>query len=269
MGPDGVGQGNLGRVKLKGRYEEMRKRNALIKVFISFMFIVVSTSGAVEIPNTFRAGDKARASEVNENFNAVKNAIDILEAIKDAMIPSLCDPDQAIVGFDGFGSPICRGFVNSDFKYRSITIHSSSCVAKNKDHRVIFHDDGYIYPDTSSPVTGTVIVNCSIPIPEGVTLKQIIVKADDQDTSGTGNIVVNLKKIDYLQLNPTSIIGFNSGADLSGFIMTSNLNEYIDRGDALYLEVAMWKDSGTQLKFFSATIIYEYNPRYNGAPPPP
>ena len=248
----------------------MRNNIGFFGVLLAVLFAFSSITMGVEIPHTFRAGEKAIASEVNANFNALKRAIDILEAIKDAMIPSLCDPDQAIVGFDGFGSPICRGFVNSDFKYRSITIHSSSCVAKNKDHRVIFNDDGSISPDTTSPITALpVIVNCSIPIPEGVTLRQIIVKVDDQDTSGTGNIVVNLKKIDYLDLNTTSITGFNSGVDLSGYIMTSNLNEYIDRGDALFLEVAMWKDSGTSLKFFSATILYEYNPRYNGAPPPP
>jgi hypothetical protein len=51
---------------------------------ILLLFPVSASSDTVATQNTFQAGETARAAEVNENFTAVKDAVDGNDGLIDA-----------------------------------------------------------------------------------------------------------------------------------------------------------------------------------------
>ena len=193
----------------------MRKRNALIKVFISFMFIVVSTSGAVEIPNTFRAGDKARASEVNENFNAVKNAIDSLEGFKNNLSSGGCPDNQAIKRINADGTVVCENSFSTK-KELSITLHgvcfATPSAQNSKGHKIAI-EYGYVYPvDTDGSSAGTYLYYfCDLKLPEGAEIYKIVARLFDNDSYR--NIGLQLREIGT-RINDIATIA-TSGASTS------------------------------------------------------
>ncbi len=254
----------------------MRNISTIFGLFVSMLVAVSALAGEVNLPHTFQPNTKAKASEVNANFNAVRDAvndnnnrIESLENFSGNIKNNSCVSGEAVTGFDNNGVLQCGEFVTANPKYRSITVHASSCVPYGSTNK--FYIETYMSPDTAS---GPSLVDayCNIPIPEGVTLKYIMVKVQDDD-AGTGReILVQLQRIDYLNTAPTIIKELSTDSDLlpGSIIMASSINNvYIDRGDSLFLLVRMSRDSGNNLKFYGATIVYEYDPLYNGSAPPP
>ena len=67
--------------------------NGLKRFFVGASLVTVSIAvAAVNIPNTFTAGQPIKAAEVNANFSSLKSAVDTLEAGK---FTSGLDADRA------------------------------------------------------------------------------------------------------------------------------------------------------------------------------
>lgn len=83
-----------------------------IKLLIT-MFILISAcaaiAGSLTVPNTFISGDKALASEVNENFSAAKTEIDD----NDLRMPGVAFVDE---------NTCCSDVTTTEMEHQSITI---------------------------------------------------------------------------------------------------------------------------------------------------
>ena len=252
----------------------MRKRNALIRVFISFMFIVVSTSGAVEIPNTFRAGDKARASEVNENFNAVKNAIDSLEGFKNNLSSGGCPDNQAIKRINVDGTVVCENSFSTG-KELSITLHgvcfATPSAGNSEGHRIV-QQYGYVYPLDTDGSTGTYLYYyCDLKLPEGAEIYKIVARLFDNDSSR--NIALQLLEIGT-GINDIAIIA-TSGTSTSWQRIEYVLSPpyVVPQERALVFLVVFPSDyafsttSGPPIRLSTITVYYRIDPLYTTPSP--
>jgi len=84
----------------------------ITKLFIT-LFILVSAcaaiAGSLTVPNTFTSGTKALASEVNDNFNAVKTEVDD----NDLRMPGVAFVDE---------NTCCTDVTTMEMEHQSITI---------------------------------------------------------------------------------------------------------------------------------------------------
>jgi hypothetical protein len=72
------------------------------KIFISAIVLLLSSSvfGQTQVPNTFQSGQPARASEVNENFNAVVQGIQSLESSVQVGFEGLSEDNARLDGLE-------------------------------------------------------------------------------------------------------------------------------------------------------------------------
>lgn len=119
---------------------------------IVFLGIAVITYAAVNIPYTFSSGQTAKAGEVNANFNAVKTAIDALEA--------------------------------SRTKYYSLSMWAAQRSARSDFQGVIDSTSGLYYS------SGANFLDIPVHLPHGANIEEI--EAYVYDNNATANIEVRL-----------------------------------------------------------------------------
>lgn len=119
---------------------------------IVFIGIAVLAYAAVNIPNNFTPNTTAKASEVNANFNAVKTAIDALEA--------------------------------SRTKYYSLSMWAAQRSARS-DFQGVFNSTSGLYYSA-----GSNFLDIPIHLPHGANIEEI--QAYVYDTNGSANIEVRL-----------------------------------------------------------------------------
>ncbi len=107
-------------------------RNQLI--FGSFVFLSAAVGYAVvTIPNTFTAGTSASADQVNENFAALKTAVDALEARLDGLGSNPPMPSASgILGYATIstdGSTVSNSFNSSGGAITSASPHTTGLYA--------------------------------------------------------------------------------------------------------------------------------------------
>ena len=93
----------------------MRKSGIIFGLFVSMLVAVSAFAGEVNLPHTFQPNTKAKASEVNVNFEAVRDAVNdnnsriqSLESFKCNVAGSSCASGNAVTGFSADGTPQCE-----------------------------------------------------------------------------------------------------------------------------------------------------------------
>jgi hypothetical protein len=133
----------------KKRFSMKQVVSVLVVVFLG---ITVLAYAAVSIPNNFTPNTTAKASEVNANFNAVKTAIDALEA--------------------------------SRTKYYSLSMWAAQRSARSDFQGVINTTSGLYYS------SGSNFLDIPIHLPNGANIEEV--EAYVYDTNATANIEVRL-----------------------------------------------------------------------------
>jgi hypothetical protein len=92
---------------------EMNGKN--LKYFFLGAFVVAagfSVLAAVNLPHTFKAGDPIKSSEVNENFAALKQAVETLQGQVGSLSSQQSTLDGRVSGLEQFkqGLPTAKGF---------------------------------------------------------------------------------------------------------------------------------------------------------------
>ena len=262
----------------------MRNISTIFGLFVSMLVAVSALAGEVNLPHTFQPNTKAKASEVNANFNAVRDAVNdnnsriqSLESFKGNVAGSTCGSGNAVTGFSADGTPQCED-MNKGAKILSVTYPSScfagiarplaSSVSVTISRATIFDNDGnndynWIY--------------CPFTLPEGVKILRII--ADLYDVSTTNDLYV------YFYHTPTpsghvsshSIGNTNGNSGFQQLVLDlSSENEVVLRGVGYGIYVYFPSDqdcggttcnSASNLSVYRATVIYEYDPTYSGPTP--
>ncbi len=259
-----------------------------IRIIFGFL-VAVGTSFTLmagEVGNLiqFQPNTKAKSSEVNQNFDTIKNAVNDnnsrisnLESFKGNVAGSSCGSGNAVTGFSADGTPQCED-MNKGKKILSVT-YPGSCFAVVE------------YPKASAPgilyvpiigEVGPVILEdmdntdnpnriyCPITLPEGSKILKIIVTVYDNTASEYINISLihvpapsNDSGVNHFTVNSSDNA---SPQDL--VIDFSSDPEPVERGVPYAIEAYFSSDQQSgSLKIYKATVIYEYDPTYLGTAP--
>ena len=259
-------------------------RNMII-AFGSVMAVLFSVSVfAGEIRDgdliQFQPNTKARAEEVNRNFNAVRDAVNdnydriqSLESFKSHVVGISCVPGKAVTGFSVNGTLQCED-MNKGKRVLSITYPAScfatifnprnSSIGVNDFVATIYDNDGNDDPNW---------IYCPIALPEGVRILQIIV--DLYDRSSDNNLTVRFYHQPPALAHTIGTTIGNSG-DQRLVLDLSTENEVVLNGIAYGIKVHFPSDQdcgGTLCDFsanlgvYRAIVVYEYDPTYSGPAP--
>jgi len=187
----------------------------------------------------FQPNTTAKSSEVNQNFNTIKEAVN--------------DNNSRIQSLESL-------------KTRSVTILPPACVPLTEENHI------YIGAHQMHPRgTGSnqVWARCYISLPEGVIVKGIKVFVSDNSSLTNGYVRVRLY-VGQILNNPPAVLkvadfqtdgpgtpGYSSFEDLS-------LNVSLNEGEGLALGIVFGDRTAVDtIKFHGAIIIYEYDPTYD------
>ena len=198
----------------------MRKSGFVTGFFAGLFVAVVTFAGEVNLPHIFQPNTKARASEVNANFEAVRNAVNdnnsriqnlenttadhntriqSFQDFQSNIAGSSCGSGNAVTGFSPDGTPQCED-MNKGTKILSVTYPASCLTAVSN-------------PSLSVPVVGTVTVgtdtrlvvymddvdgvdngnqvHCPIVLPEGSKILKVIAYVHDNASDAGGYIYIS------------------------------------------------------------------------------
>ena len=267
-------------------------RNVIISFgsLMAVFFSVIVFAGEIRDGDLiqFQPNTKARAEEVNANFEAVKNAVNdnydriqSLESFKSHVVGISCVTGNAVTGFSVNGTPQCED-LNKGKKILSVT-YPASCFAfiDNPRKSSIGSNIRTVYAATIYDIDGNDdpnIIYCPFSLPEGVKILKVIVDLYDLSTTNDLNVYF------YHRLEPSGPPAVhnmgatygNSGDQRVGLNLSSE-NEIVQRGIGYGIYVHFPSDqdcsSGTpcnssdNLGVYRATVIYEYDPTYSGPAP--
>ena len=267
----------------------MRKSGFVSGLFAGLLVAVVTFAGEVNLPHTFQPNTKAKASEVNANFEAVRNAVNDNNNRIQSLENTVSDHGTRLQDLESFQSNIqgqscSSGFVSgfgpggtlqcSANKYRSITILGSACYPGTPNQH--FGRGHFLYPLSTSS-TSSISAYCNIPLPEGSIVRQVKLSLYDDFSSGNGYVRYDVKLVKPFNISSSPPIpnsttlgsgGTNDWGKPGHVVETINLNQPISRGDSLLIQITFGDISaGIYLAFLGATIIYEFDPSYTGSAP--
>jgi len=248
-----------------------------IRLFIgflaSFVFSALVMAGEVNLPHTFQPNTKAKASEVNANFNAVRDAVNdnnnriqSLESFKSNLTGG-CPAGQAMNGVNADGTPVCED-MNKGKRIVSVT-YPATCFAVNTFPQDSLVLAGYAWAFlTDNPNHGANnadILFCPIALPAGA--KVLRVKVRVYDNLNTGRVLAYFCH-DVADPGSSSTYCHTIGStDYSGtpgeVTMTLDFpqGEEIREGVGYSIQASLESES-YQLKVGRVTIYYEYDPTY-------
>ncbi len=250
-------------------------------VFILLLvFSVPLIAGEVNLPHTFQPNTKAKASEVNANFNAVRDAVNdnnsriqSLENFRGNIAGSSCQWGEAVIGFTNNGTPQCED-MNKDIKILSVTYPASCFAAVYQPARSLpvinvlqlspSVNVYAMYLEDKDGASNYNSVFCPIVLPEGSSILKVIVHA--HDNTNTGNISITLVREPPFPANRElhNIGTTNDGGDqtLQGDFTPNGLP--IVEGSSYFIRAGFNSDNeGTNLRVYRVIVIYEYDPTYS------
>ena len=255
-----------------------------IRIIFGFL-VAVGTSFTLmagEVGNLiqFQPNTKAKSSEVNQNFDTIKNAVNdnnsriqSLENFRGNIAGRSCQWGEAVTGFTNNGTLQCED-MNKDVKILSVTYPASCFAAVFKPARslpvinvlqVSSSVNVYaMYLEDKDGASNYNSVFCPIVLPEGSSILKVIVHA--HDNTNTGNISITLVREPPFPANRElhNIGTTNDGGDqtLQGDFTPNGLP--IVEGSSYFVRAGFNSDNeGTNLRVYRVIVIYEYDPTYS------
>jgi hypothetical protein len=149
----------------------------------------------VTIPNSFTAGNTAKASEVNDNFTAVKTAVDGNAADITTNATAISNKVASVTGEGGLsassaGNDVTIKRANGYVSIDSYALHSGHDYSTNNTHSScgLIHISSFLYflpseteIDTCKGVTG-------VNFPDGATIKKLTCRLTRNHADGTPTV---------------------------------------------------------------------------------
>lgn len=209
---------------------------------ISMVFVLITSpvwAGSVTIPNTFSSGTKAVAADVNDNFSAVKSAVDDNDTRitdnaanvtsnttnKQNRVAGACGAGYAIRSVNADGSVVCQADTNSGGDITDVTagpgltgggtsgsvavklasgaVSVSSSQMQPADYRCIGQRDGIDFYWPSSNTYSACRAVAGVNLPQDATLTGLKCRLYDNDISGSSYVTLNVIELYPYTLNTT------------------------------------------------------------------
>ncbi len=242
-------------------------KKLILTVLICGIVVAGEVTGLIE----FKPNTTAKSSEVNQNFNTIKDAVNDnnqrignLEGFRDNLKGN-CPNGSAMTGVNNDGSITCED-MNKGKKILSVTYHGS-CFAisidPTKSVPSVYYKGAYLVDKDGTSNFNWIY--CPVTLPEGSKLLKII--ASVYDNTSAGYILVDLWNIaGQVGRSPQSQDTGNQRLEIN---FTTN-PVVVQRNPDEALVIAVYFSSDTQLlnlMLRAVTVIYEYDPTYSGSPP--
>ena len=224
-----------------------------------------ASAGQADIPNTFVSGSKAVASEVNANFDAVKDAVNdndaritSIEQVKQNRVTGTCSVGQTISAINEDGTVSCSAMGSPGF----VSIAPASFTVRNGSVCNTYVTSLSIsYTSGSSPCAGpNSWLYSSVNIPHGATITSVECSFFDRsDTYGFTTVILSatsdgtLFSWDGLTTSGEQIVVVN--LQTTEYPVVNNQNGYY------FLRVASNYDGDSYLQnaeLRGCTVAYEF-----------
>jgi len=252
----------------------MKRVNFLSGFALFIAFSLPLAAGEVNLPHTFQPNTTAKSSEVNANFNAVRDAVNdnnnrirSLENFKSNLTGG-CPAGQAMNGVNADGTPVCED-MNKDRRIVSVTYPATCFAVNDKPNESLVkatYREAYLvnFPGNGSTVGN--FLHCPIALPAGA--KVLRVKVRVYDNIDPGRVAASFC---HDVADPGtgiwchdigSTIGSGTPGELDLILDFPQGSEKVIREDVGYsIKVYLMAESN-ELKVGRVTIYYEYDPTY-------
>ncbi len=208
-------------------------------------------SGEVNNLIQFKPNTTAKSSEVNQNFNTIKDAVN--------------DNNSRIGTLEQFKNDM------ESPKIRSVTYHASCFAAVFRPSRSVPRTNtGYQYLQDEDNTDNSNNTYCPITLPEGSKILKIVARVYDF-TADSAHIVVRLYKSESTS---STMVGSTAQSSNAGYenleIDLTGSPEIIEGGpDVSYGLFAYYSSDqkGLNLRLKAVTVYYEYDPTYSSTLP--
>jgi len=221
-------------------------------------------SGEVNNLIQFQSNTTAKSSEVNQNFNAIKDAVNDnnsrigdLEQFRNNLGGSQCQPGEAVTSIDNSGNVSCQ----SNVRYMAVTYHAACFSAVNNPSRSVPRTTSHHqYLSDQDGFDSVNLTYCPITIPAGSKIVKIVAIVYD-NTADTENISVHIYKgggiVGSTPYSSNAVNYQNLEIDLTG----SPVIVEEDPENAVVLSAQYSSDQkGMGLRLQAVTVYYEYDP---------
>ena len=244
-----------------------------MRKFLVFGLFTLSFTFGGEVGNLiqFKAGTTAKSSEVNQNFNAIKQAVNdnnqrvgTVESFLNNLT-SVCTPGQVVIGIGANGYPVCDV---PPVETKEITIHSSECAPwrmKDTPDDAVRRGSLGVRPVADGEGSAVELI-CPINLPRGAKIKDIHILGKDSTTFYGLTVEFNKRSWNKdpstnPELTTLASISTTNSENPGWFIKSvTNINETVQKGPETfyYLRVVFSDDmAGSNLFFTSATLVIE------------
>ncbi len=250
----------------------------LKKLILTAVMCGIAVAGEVQNLIQFKPNTTAKSSEVNQNFNTIKDAVNDnnqrignLESFRDNLKGN-CPSGQVMKGVDNNGNPVCEQVQPNEVAKRThiITIPATACVPENSSSIYEFKDTGtslYLYIPYSSTALRTLRVYCPVIVPAGAVITEVkFYYFDMLDITGNDDYIGI-----WLKAGSNTVASYSSPEDgTSGLPIQSeetiNVNHQVNAETSYYVEVYISNDDefnlagvgSPGLRYYKTVIYYEY-----------
>ncbi len=246
-------------------------------VFIfSLVFSVTLIAGEVNLPHTFQPNTKAKANEVNANFNAVKDAVNDNNSRIRTLENTTSDHSARIQSLENTTADHSTRIQNLESKKILSVTYPSICfnVVMDPTRSLPYHgeevSDSYVVLMDVNGAVDNQSLFCPITLPEGSKILRIIARVHDETPFGSITLhFVHFFPTPSSHASETHLIGTTDDSGAQQFILDlSSVPEVIERGVPYKIKAYFSNDTlGFDLHIDQIIVIYEYDPTYSGTAP--
>ena len=222
-------------------------------LFITALLLSGSLAFSGEVGNLiqFKSNTTAKSSEVNQNFNTIKDAVN--------------DNNSRIGTLEQFKNNM------ESPKIRAVTYHASCFAAVYYPSRSVPRTNAsYQYLQDEDNMNNSNYTYCPITLPEGSKILKVVARVHDS-TADAAHIVVKLYKSDSSSATTvgSTAQSSNAGYENLGIDLTGS-PEIIEGGPDVAYGLLVYYSSdqkGAGLRLKAVTVYYEYDPTYSSTLP--